>query len=115
MKKKSVLKQILSLSLIMLVLIAFNSCINKQADEKTVNTKTTWAEKLGYPAGAKVIILHADDAGMCKEANIATADLLVNDYIQSAAIMAPCPNADEAILWAIDHPEEDNNLEDIPF
>ena len=107
MKNKPVLKQILSLSLIALVLIAFNSCCNKQADDETGNAKITWAEKLGYPAGAKVIMLHADDVGMCEEANIAATDLLVNDYIQSAAIMAPCPNADEAILWAIDHPDED--------
>ncbi len=69
--------------------------------------KTTWAEKLGYPAGKKVIILHADDAGMSEGANIATAHYLENKYIQSAAIMAPCPAADEFIQWAIDHPDTD--------
>jgi len=69
--------------------------------------KTTWAEKLGYPAGKKVIILHADDAGMSEGANIATAHYLENNLIQSAAIMAPCPAADEFIQWAIDHPDAD--------
>ena len=107
MKHKLVLKQTLSVSLIALFFILSNACSNKQPADDTENTKITWAEKLGYPTGAKVIMLHADDAGMCEEANIATADLLENDYIQSAAIMAPCPNADEAILWAIDHPNED--------
>jgi predicted glycoside hydrolase/deacetylase ChbG (UPF0249 family) len=71
------------------------------------NAKTTWAEKLGYPAGKKVIILHADDAGMSEGANIATAHYLANNLIQSAAIMAPCPAADEFIQWAIDHPDKD--------
>ena len=27
--------------------------------------KTTNAEKLGFPGGSKVILLHCDDAGMC--------------------------------------------------
>ena len=68
---------------------------------------TTWAEKLGFPAGKKVIVLHADDAGMSEGANIATAHYLENRLIQSAAIMAPCPSADEFIQWAIDHPDAD--------
>ena len=29
----------------------------------------TYAEKLGYPAGSKLLILHVDDAGMSKESN----------------------------------------------
>ena len=29
----------------------------------------TWAEKLGYPSGKIVLMLHADDIGMCYEAN----------------------------------------------
>lgn len=71
------------------------------------DSKTTWAEKLGFAAGKKVIILHADDAGMSEGANIATAYYLENKYIQSAAIMAPCPAADDFIRWAIDHPDAD--------
>ncbi len=76
--------------------------LNLQSD-----THLTWAEKLGYPAGKKVIILHADDAGMSEGANIAVANYLENKYIQSTAIMAPCPAADEFIQWAIDHPDAD--------
>lgn len=70
----------------------------------------TWAERLGFPAGKKVIMLHADDIGMCHEANLAAADYLKKDAIQSAAIMMPCPYADEAITWAKKHAGEDIGL-----
>lgn len=69
-----------------------------------------WAEKLGWPAGKKVIILHADDIGMCPEANIAAKNMLVNNFIQSSAVMIPCPNAEEFITWAIDNPKMDVGL-----
>ena len=41
-----------------------------------------WAEKLGYPEKSKVIILHADDIGMCSEANEAVIPYLLNNHIQ---------------------------------
>lgn len=72
--------------------------------------KTTWAEKLGYPAGTKVIMLHSDDAGMCTEANIATQQSLLDGSIQSAAAMPPCPAFEDMIQWAIDHPDMDVGL-----
>jgi predicted glycoside hydrolase/deacetylase ChbG (UPF0249 family) len=84
------------------VAMAGNSGPIKGKDEKT-----NWAEKLGYPAGKKVLILHADDAGMCEEANISTKKYLINKEIQSAAVMVPCPNADDFIKWAIKNPKQD--------
>ena len=71
---------------------------------------TTWAERLGFPKGKKVIILHADDIGMCHEANLAAADYLKKDAIQSAAIMMPCAFAAEAIDWSKKHADEDIGL-----
>ena len=70
----------------------------------------TWAERLGYPAGKKVIMLHADDAGMCEEANIATQNYLLNGDIQSAAAMPPCEYFDEMITWANNNPKADVGL-----
>ena len=37
-----------------------------------------WAEKLGYPKNSRVIMLHADDIGMCSEANEAVIPYLLN-------------------------------------
>ncbi len=106
MKETERMPSFTTLLIIIFVSSIFTSCVEK----KEISEPATWAEKLGFPAGKKVIILHADDAGMCNEANIATAQLLENNEIQSAAVMVPCPNADEFIQWAIDHPETDVGL-----
>lgn len=87
-----------------------NSCSDTNHLESGDPADMTWAEKLGYPAGKKVIILHADDAGMCEEANIATFNYLQNSQIQSAAGMPPCEWFDEFAAWAIEHPEKDLGL-----
>jgi len=68
---------------------------------------STWAQRLGYPAGKKVLILHADDIGMCEEANAAAKAYLLDDKIQSASVMVPCPAAAEFIQWYAQHPDED--------
>ena len=71
---------------------------------------STWAEKLGYPSGKKIIILHADDIGMCDEANISAVDYLLKQEIQSAAIMMPCPTAEAFTSWAVQNPSLDIGL-----
>ena len=38
----------------------------KAQDKPTRYEPKNWAEKLGYPAGKKIIMLHADDIGMCE-------------------------------------------------
>jgi predicted glycoside hydrolase/deacetylase ChbG (UPF0249 family) len=65
----------------------------------TVSPRTN-AEKLGYPAGSKVILLHCDDGGMCDEANIAIRNYFAKGDLQSAAVMVPCPYSTELIEWA---------------
>ena len=66
----------------------------------TSDKSVTNAEKLGYPAGSKVILLHCDDAGMCEEANTAVAHYFETGDINSAAVMVPCPYAEELVEWA---------------
>ena len=79
----------------------------KQTSEKI---PANWAERLGYPAGKKVIMLHADDAGICEEANIAINQLFEQGQIQSASAMPPCPKFEEFIEWAKDNPKYDIGL-----
>ena len=67
----------------------------------------TNAEKLGFPKGKKVLLLHMDDLGMCKEANDAGKFYIENDYILSGAVMMPCPNAEEFVEWATTQPKGD--------
>lgn len=47
--------------------------------------------KLGFDENARVVILHADDIGMCQASVSAYADLLEFGIMSSAATMVPCP------------------------
>ena len=57
-----------------------------------------------------VLILHADDIGMCYEANQAAKSYLTEGHIQSAALMVPCPWYNEMADWYKEHPEYDLGL-----
>jgi chitin disaccharide deacetylase len=54
-------------------------------------TQQTWAERLGYGADKRVVILHASGGGLCYEANAAVATALAEGSASSAAVMAACP------------------------
>lgn len=62
--------------------------------------RVTNAEKLGFPAGKKIILLHCDDAGMCGEANKAVIHYFTTGEVNSAAVMVPCPHAMNLVEWA---------------
>ncbi len=86
------------------------SLLSCTAPEKVKKEPANWAEKLGFPEGRKVLMFHADDVGMCDEANIAAKNYLDNKEIQNAAIMVPCPSAMPAMQWAAEHPDVDVGL-----
>ena len=56
----------------------------------------TLAERLGYAADAKLVILNADDLGMCHAANEGVYSALRDGRCTSASLMVPCPWAREA-------------------
>lgn len=70
----------------------------------------TWAQRLGYPAGKKVIVLHATELGMCYESNAAGERLLEGGLVSSAAAMAPCPWFSDFVPWSAEHPQADVGL-----
>ena len=77
---------------------------------EALNAQKTWAERLGYPSDKIVLILHADDIGMCEEANVSAQNYLKEGHIQSAAIMMPCAYAKDMIQWAKKNPDQDIGL-----
>ena len=99
------------ISLILFSLLLLASCDNKN---NSINVPQldgkNWAEKLGYPVDSKVVMLHADDIGMCSEANEAVIPYLLNDQIQSASAMVPCPWFNDIADWYKKHPEMDIGL-----
>jgi len=54
------------------------------------------AERLGYHAADRLLIINADDFGMCHAENQATIGLLKDQWISSATVMIPCPWVKEA-------------------
>jgi predicted glycoside hydrolase/deacetylase ChbG (UPF0249 family) len=70
----------------------------------------TRAERLGWPAGKRIVIFHADDVGMCYEANLAAQRALSQRAYRSAACMVPCPWFNEMAAWCVAHPEYDVGL-----
>jgi predicted glycoside hydrolase/deacetylase ChbG (UPF0249 family) len=60
---------------------------------------------LGYPADARLLIINADDFGMCHAINEAIFRALKKGVLRSATLMAPCPWALHAMHFLADHPE----------
>jgi len=72
-------------------------------------TKTI-AERLGHPADAKLLIIHADDLGAAHSINAASFDALDRGTISSASIMIPTPWVTEVATYARAHPNADLGL-----
>lgn len=56
----------------------------------------TLAERLGYPADAKLVILSCDDLGVCHAANIGVYQALRDGTATCASLMVPAPWAQHA-------------------
>ena len=63
---------------------------------------------LGYPIDARLLIINADDFGMCHAVNEAIFRALQNGVLRSTTLMVPCPWSLHAMHFLVDHP-------DIPF
>ena len=71
---------------------------------------TTYAEKLGYPKGAKVLIIHVDDAGMSYDSNQGAIEAITKGAANSTSVMMPCPWVPAFIHFLKQHPEVDAGL-----
>ena len=60
---------------------------------------------LGYPADARLLIINADDFGMCNSVNEAIMHTLREGLVRSTTLMVPCPWALHAMHFLADHPE----------
>jgi len=63
---------------------------------------------LGYPVDARLLIINADDFGMCHAINAALFRALTHGVLRSTTVMVPCPWALHAMHFLADYP-------DIPF
>ncbi|MFI5398749.1 MAG: polysaccharide deacetylase family protein [Candidatus Binatia bacterium] len=65
------------------------------------------AQLLGYPDDARLLIINADDFGMCHAENVATIVGLEQGAFCSSTIMVPCPWFEEAAAFARRMPAAD--------
>ena len=70
----------------------------------------TIAERLGYPADAKLVILHADDLAVAHSEDVASFAALDKGAVSSASVMIPCPWLTEVADYAKAHPDADLGL-----
>jgi hypothetical protein len=68
------------------------------------------AQRLGYPADAKLLILHADDIGVAHSVNVASFDALDQGAVSSGSIMMPTPWVTEVATYFKEHPNADLGL-----
>jgi predicted glycoside hydrolase/deacetylase ChbG (UPF0249 family) len=97
------------LSTFVLLLALSHTCAGFAAAQTTVEVKPL-AARLGYPAGAKLLIVHADDLGAAHSVNAATFRAFETGLVNSASIMAPCPWLPEVATYARSHPDADLGL-----
>jgi chitin disaccharide deacetylase len=70
----------------------------------------TLVQRLGYHAGTKLIIVHADDLGETHAVNAAAIKSLEGGSINSASMMVPCPWFPEIADYAKSHSDADFGL-----
>ncbi len=69
--------------------------------------KESLATRLGYPENAKLLIIHADDLGLCHAENLASISAFEKKGINSGSIMVPCPWFSEFADYAKTHQQLD--------
>ena len=68
------------------------------------------AARLGYPADAKLLIVHADDIGVAHSVNAATFKAFESGLVTSGSIMIPCAWLPEVSSYARAHADADLGL-----
>jgi predicted glycoside hydrolase/deacetylase ChbG (UPF0249 family) len=68
---------------------------------------TATLKRLGLPDEARVVVLHADDVGMCRGANRAFLELARAGRIDCGSVMVPCSWFPEIAREAVADPSLD--------
>ncbi|HKQ52135.1 MAG TPA: polysaccharide deacetylase family protein [Pyrinomonadaceae bacterium] len=82
------------ISVTVLSVFVLSSLAFGQAAQRSLN------ERLGYPADARLLIVHGDDLGMAHSVNAASMKALETGQVSSASIMVPCPWFAEIAAYA---------------
>ena len=89
------------LAALAILMLALSHLLVAQIPQKSVQ------ERLGYPADARLLVIHADDLGMSHSVNRAIFEALEKGWVTSASILVPCPWFPEVARWAHEHRNAD--------
>ena len=95
------MKKSFALGLLVMVILSVDIWAQNAPASKSVQ------ERLGYPANARLLVIHADDFGMAHSVNRAIEEALEKHWVSSASILVPCPWFPEVARWAKEHPDAD--------
>ena len=96
--------QIMRVSILFIAFVFFTIQLKAQTNS------LTYAEKLGYPKGAKVVILHVDDVGMSYDSNEGAIQAIEKGVANSLSMMMPCPWVSGFMHYLKEHPSVDAGI-----
>ncbi len=71
---------------------------------------SSYAQKLGYPKNAKLLILHVDDVGMSFDSNEGAINAMEDGVANSCSVMMPCSWVPAFVHYLRQHPTLDAGL-----
>lgn len=90
------------------IVIAALALFTMFAGLNAADTETpTYAERLGWPTGTKVVIFHVDDAGMSHNSNMGAIKAIEDGVATSTSVMMPCSWVPEMAEYVKSHPQID--------
>ncbi len=75
-----------------------------------ISFSQTYAERLGFPKGAKVVIMHVDDVGMSYDSNLGAFKATEEGVATSMSVMMPCSWVPGFVHYLKEHPKTDAGL-----
>ena len=93
-----------------LLLLCFALPVFLSAQTQTQTWDSTYAEKLGYPKGSRVLILHVDDVGMSFDSNEGAVSAITKGVATSCSVMMPCSWVPAFVQYMKLHPGIDAGL-----
>jgi hypothetical protein len=82
-------------------------CVLAAAQQTSSVKPRPVAEKLGYAADARLLVIEAEDLGMAHSIDKASFEALEKGWVTTAGILVPGPWFPEVLRWSRNHPNAD--------